>query len=379
MSEPGGGNPRARSDKARRRGGRLLGLAAAAGLCVGMTPLAPAPSAHADIEDLIVQPIIDTVEQVASWLDPADFATGFDVDGALAPALAAGDTPESATIPIDITAGTEPVANISVGGGSDVPVVVDTGSNGLVLPWWDIGWQDLGFPTDFGIGQYSGGLDYFYVTLPTSVGFSTDGGGDILAQEASVNAVLFTWPTSWENPFWSLPDFLGPAHAQGVLGLGADAVGPDHGPNSVLEALPGHLGDGVLFNEPDRELIFGPDPLAGDSAWVGHSANGVADADLKIQVNGGDIVSVNSIIDSGGVYGTIPASVFDGGSAGDTVSGTVSVYNSDGDLLYTFETPTGGGPTVVSGDTMNTGYWPFADNPVYIDGAAGSTTFYSKA
>ena len=46
-----------------------------------------------------------------------------------------------------------PVVDISVNGGPSVPVVVDTGSTGLVIPLREIGLYNLGLPTGLGTGR----------------------------------------------------------------------------------------------------------------------------------------------------------------------------------------------------------------------------------
>ena len=63
-------------------------------------------------------------------------------------------------VPLQIYQTTEPVAYISVNGGPSVPVLVDTGSTGLVIPLRDVGLFNLGLPTGVGMGAYSGGLQY---------------------------------------------------------------------------------------------------------------------------------------------------------------------------------------------------------------------------
>jgi hypothetical protein len=58
---------------------------------------------------------------------------------------------------------------------------------------------------------------------------------------------------------------------------------------------------------------------------------------------------------------------------------TISVYTSDGQtLLYSYTTTATNTPFVTSGGTMNTGYIPFAQQPVYVaysPTAIGATTF----
>ena len=48
-------------------------------------------------------------------------------------------TSTSATVPLTVFGGTEPLVNASVGNGPTVPLLVDTGSTGLVIPIKDAG------------------------------------------------------------------------------------------------------------------------------------------------------------------------------------------------------------------------------------------------
>ena len=57
----------------------------------------------------------------------------------------------------------------------------------------------------------------------------------------------------------------------------------------------------------------------------------------------------------------------------------ITVYNSDGTELYKYTTSATNTPTVVnSGDSMNTGFEPFAQGPVYISRSPSGvgTTFF---
>ncbi|HEX7321894.1 MAG TPA: PecA family PE domain-processing aspartic protease [Mycobacterium sp.] len=421
-------SPLSKSGVRRRVAG--AGAALAGFVALGLGPVATAPAAHADLfdfdwlGDLFGSTVADSTSaldpsdtfnwaDLASWFDPsaqadlpgAAAAVSPDITSALdqasdggvgslaavdtAPALAATtdttDVGANVAVPITMTATTEPVVNISVGGGQDIPVVLDTGSNGLVIPWYDIGLQNLfTTPTGSGFGAYSGGMDYFYVTLPETVDF----GGGAVTTPVGVDAVLFAWPASLSNLFnpayYSLPGFLGPANADGVLGIAPDAVGPDTG-NGVLAGLPGDLGQGVLINEPAGQLVFGPSQLTG-----GTTVAGVANSNLAVSVGGGAVTNVGAIIDSGGVFGTMPSSAVPADTTL-TASGTlpastpISVYDQDGQLLYQYSTgptPNGvNGPLVISGNTMNTGYVPFSQMPVYLDLSnphAPTTTFYNS-
>ena len=119
---------------------------------------------------------------------------------------------------------TEPVVDISVSGGPSVPVLVDTGSTGLVIPLRDVGLFNLGLPTGFGTGAYSGGLTYFYVTFDTTVNF-----GNGIVSSTPVDVVVLGFPT----PFGSFANGNG---AAGIMGIGVNAGGP--GPSSPVTGLP---------------------------------------------------------------------------------------------------------------------------------------------
>src|SRR5574337_554184 len=427
---------RSRGGKTRRHGHRLVGAAAA--VTIGMTPLAAAPAAHADLEDLIVQPISDAVSDIANAVDPGLSGLvdhGLDADGLVSPALAAadtvtvpdlstslvsldtllagwlqtyisdpihqldqaltdgsnggalgwlfGDTPgaaaatptdpaalTNATIPLQVLGVTEPVIDMSVGGGPITPVLVDTGSAGLVIPIWNIGLQNVGLPTGFGVGAYSGGMEYVYVTVPTTVSFGTDSvsGLPLVTSQTPVNAVLFAFPTVPFGP-WTIHDFLG-GYADGILGIAPDAIGPTPG-NLVVTDLPGDLGQGVLFDQPSNEMIFGPNPLTGGTA-----VDGVAAATLYVSINDGTPVAVPTIIDSGGVYGTMPASLVGAGQTTLPVGTTISVTTSSGQPLYDYTVTATNSPTVVTSSSMNTGNVPFAHTPVYISTLGSGQTIF---
>jgi hypothetical protein len=140
------------------------------------------------------------------------------------------------------------------------------------------------------------------------------------------------------------------------LGIGPNSGGP--GPSVPVKALPGDLGQGVLINEPAHLLTFGPNPGTALASVTGAPIGNL----LVLVNNGATTTPVNATIDSGGVYGTIPANV--GYQTGDTIT----VYNSSGTTLYSY-TPTGASAptTIATGTTMNTGHQPFSQQPIYID------------
>nr|WP_192830585.1 PecA family PE domain-processing aspartic protease [Mycobacterium sp. UM_NZ2] len=383
---------------------RIIGATAAVGAFIALG--APTPTAHADIDDLF-QPIIDVLSAfdpgIAADTDPglalASLDTMFDgwyqnlvytpindleqwIFGGAADASVAGsaaaagvdaDIPSSFTIPLQVNSGTEPVVNVSVGGGPEASVLVDTGSAGLVMPIWDINpFGITGPPTSINIGQFGNSVDYVYAELPTTVTFTDAAGATVTSGTTDVDAVLFSFPVSLSALFtgWNISSYLGD-NADGVLGIGANAVGPT--PDSIpTTALPGAFGDGVLIDQKDGTLTFGADPLTG-----GVTVDGSPNSTLYVSFDGGKTAGpVGSIMDSGGVNGTIPASLTNG-SAGDVLAAgqQVSVYSGDptkgGTLLYdyTVNSNSSNSPVIVSGASMNTGNWLFQQNDVYVSTA----------
>lgn len=413
-------------------------------LALAATPLVPAPTAHADIDDLIFQPFINAFGEAVGVVDPAagvgdvagsalatgfadplesldavlagwyqnlvidpvhdleqwvsggpavpgaaadsgaatdDSAVGVDADAAGAAAAGDVDVPTSATVPLTVSGGTEPVVDVSVGGGASTPVLVDTGSDGLLIPWQDFNWLDAGFPTNIHVGSFSGGMDYLYTTMSSTVSFSTTDGTDITTAPTPVDVELFAFPTTLQGLLtgdFTLNSFLG-GGADGILGIGPNAVGP--GPSSPITALPGDLSDGVLIDQPGGQLVFGPDPLT-----EGTSVSGAPNANLEVSINGGAPQPVAALVDSGGVYGTMPDSLFGGSSVDGEVlkPGTVvSISTADGQPLYSYTVGTDAAgsstsPTVTSDTTMNTGNIPFEQQPVYISNSPsgqGATIF----
>ncbi len=247
----------------------------------------------------------------------------------------------------------------SVNGGAATPVLVDTGSDGLVVPIQDIGLDNLTFPVSLGLGSYSGGLDYFYLTFDMPV--TIDGA----TADGPVDVALFEFPTTFGGPF-DFNQFLG-GSAQGILGIGPNSVGP--GPDIVTNYFPVASGDsgGVLINEPGQSITF--DSVNPDTAYA--TLEGAPISDAYVSINGGPAVEVATDFDSGGVYGAIPESVLPTNldSATTLPVGTeISVYDAPGnepaDLLYQYSiTNASESPTVVSSGDFDTGYEPFLLHP----------------
>jgi hypothetical protein len=284
----------------------------------------------------------------------------------------------SATVPLHVVHTTEPIVDASVGSGGSVPLLLDTGSTGLVIPYQNVGGifglLNYGLPSGLGLGGYSGGLDYVYATYNMPVNF----GGGVVTNSTPVNVELFAWPTTLQGLTtygFSFQNFFAPDGATGVLGVGPNAGGP--GPSIPTQAFANSSWDqGLLIDQPAGTLTFGPSSYSGGIELTGSPVT-----NLQVQVGDGALQTVPSIVDSGGVQGTIPSSLHAG------TGEQIKVYSSasDGSQLlyqYTYNSgsyPAGYYPTPISSGLMNTGNLPFSLYPAYIDYGANTTTFYPGA
>ncbi|MGB8403607.1 MAG: PecA family PE domain-processing aspartic protease [Mycobacterium sp.] len=280
-------------------------------------------------------------------------------------------------VPLTMYEGTEPIIEISVDGGPEEKVLVDTGSSGLVIPeeYVGTGTVDLtGLTT--GTSAYSGGLTYTYSELG---GTTVNLGSGVVASNATVDVVQAGSSTS------AFENFISADGVVGVLGIGSNAVGP--GPSIITSDLPGELKDGVEINEADGTLVFGPNTLP-----VRASTSGSPNTSATVTVSGGSPSATNTtntsdlLLDSGGVYGTIPLSDLSSGQYTDT-AGTytidngikITVDNSSGEVLYSYTTNSTNAPTIdtTEGDPTNSGAVPFKNNVMYISysTADGTTDF----
>lgn len=261
-----------------------------------------------------------------------------------------------ALVPVTMRSTTEPIVYITINGGPSTPVLVDTGSSGLVVTMASVGdAAPLGAPTGTVTSGYSGGLSYTATTYTTTVNF----GNGIVSGPTNVNIV------NPEDAAAALAFFHQLGGASGVLGIGANAAGP--GPQGLpTTALPGDLSQGVflyqsLFLGIAGVMVFGPNPLPSRT-----SVSGAPDAYLNVKINNNSPTTVGAIIDSGGVYGTILSSMI--GGAGSVPVGTrISVYTPDGVLLYSYTVTSQNRPTVITSGLINTGYVPYQHGPVYLD------------
>ncbi|WP_285030430.1 PecA family PE domain-processing aspartic protease [Mycolicibacterium sp. lyk4-40-TYG-92] len=266
-----------------------------------------------------------------------------------------------ASVPLSMYAGVEPIVTISVNGGPKIKVLVDTGSSGLVVNAKNVGQTGLGNSVGTGTGAYSGGLTYNYNTYNTTVDF----GSGIVTAPVSVD--IITDPAQQT----AFANFLQNNGVVGVLGVGTNAVGP--GPGLVTTGLPSALKNGIYIDEVGRTLQFGPNPLPARVTTSG-SPNVIG----SVSINNGSKTPINLLIDSGGVTGTLPSTIMGSNVPVGTV---ISVYDSNGTLLYTYTTTSSYTPVVTSdaynAELMNTGAMPFLHNRIYIDysTANGSTVF----
>ncbi|MEK0618212.1 PecA family PE domain-processing aspartic protease, partial [Mycobacterium ulcerans] len=292
-------------------------------------------------------------------------------------------SPVNVTVPLDVAEGyglTSPNVNVSVNGGPSVPVLVDTESRGLVIPFWAVGFQNLGWPTGIGIASYASGLDFVTIGFNTTVDF----GNGAVSAPTPIEVAVLPFPTTLNSLLIiALSPVLQPVFGVGMFGLAHDTlgVGPNAGGpgiSSPTTALPGQLDEGVLVNAPQGELQFGANSLPS-----GIAVPGAPIIPLLVQVNGGPLQPITAVIDSGGVDGTISSSVLGTGQVSGTVPAgtTISVYTSDGStLLYSYTTTATNGPTVTSGTSMNTGYLPFGQQAIYISNSpsgVGTTIFHN--
>ncbi|MBW0015705.1 PecA family PE domain-processing aspartic protease [Mycobacterium sp.] len=311
---------------------------------------------------------VDLINLPGSLLFGQDLIpTGPQAVGGLGGSISGGN----ATAPLRIVGGTEPIVNASVGTGSAVPLLVDTGSTGLVIPFTDIGGivglLQLGAPHGFGIGGYSGGLNYLYARYDAPVNF----GGGLVTGSTPINVELLAWPSSVQSLLNNGPtfqSFFATDGAAGVLGVGPNAGGPGH--SIPLQALPSPYNQGLLINEATSSpyLQFGPNPFAPVTSLNGSPVTG-----LQVQVGNGPPQTVNSIIDSGGVSGTVPSSVL-----GNAPTGTLVTVSANGVPLYSYTVGSPNAPTTISSGLMNTGAAPYLVRPIYISfspNGVGTTVF----
>jgi len=386
-------------------GGAVGAFAAAAAMATGSAVTA-AP-AKADIDallDPIIQPIITSLSDAIVGFDPAaaaDLTTWTDsllaslnsLDigaassaGAEPAAAAASSSSDTYDIPITVAEDTEPTVQATVDGTSNT-LLVDTGSSGLVLPWEDLGSNDLsalvnlfdlGLPTGISESGYSGGVDYLYLTYPdVSVDYGS-GAGALDTTNTPVDVEIFSWPTSSSSPD-SFEAFLQDDDSTGILGIGPTGTGPSTSPLDAAGF------SGVTVDIPQGELVVGAnaDPTA-DEVTVSGAPTPDANLTETVTTSTGAVVGTGSVsddVDSGGVYGTIPSTI---DSSTVAQGDTITVYDGS-KLLYSYIVGTDSdgtdeAPELFTGassgaNTIDSGYLPFNEEPIYINYTDDTLTF----
>jgi hypothetical protein len=270
-----------------------------------------------------------------------------------------------ASTPLTVRGGTEPIVDASIGSGGAQPLLVDTGSTGLIIPFTNvgglIGLLQLGLPTGGGVGGFSGGLDYLYLNYNAPVNF----GGGLVTAPTPVQVELLAWPTSLaslQNNGLTFQSFFASDGATGVLGVGPNAGGPGH--VVPTSNLPAPYNQGLLINEPGGQLVFESQPAGGTTLQGSPITN------LLVSVNNGGFQSVPSIVDSGGVDGTLPTSL------NAPTGALITVEAPNGTPLYSFTNGVNYSPEPITSGLMNTGNLIFQKHPVYINYGANTSTIY---
>ncbi len=227
--------------------------------------------------------------------------------------------------------------NAAIDGGSTMPVLVDTGSSGLVVPYTDLGSNffsqlealyTLGSPTGISESGYSGGVDFYYLTydnVPVSYadGLSTDG---------PVEIEVYSWNPSDFSSYFTNDAFQGfltsNDSAGGILGIG-DNVSGGAG-TSPFDSL----GSALVDLKHGDLVIGGSNPY---SVLDTFSGNGSTDSDLTetVTTNLGAPVgsaTVDNDLDSGGVYGTIPSTI----SSNTLAQGDIVTVSDGTKVLYSY-------------------------------------------
>jgi hypothetical protein len=407
------GNRHSRNAKVRQYGfvaGAAVGaFVAAAAMATGSA--APAKADFEDLLDPIIQPLLTQVTDSLSSFDPAaatdltswsdslqSSLNSLDVGAALpstaepAAALPASDvTPtETAYIPLTMQETTEPTVNASIDGSTDQPLLVDTGSSGLVIPDTDLGSNfltqlesliELGVPSGINESGYSGGVDYIYLTYDNVPVDYDLGSGSTLDTTAPVEVEVYSWDSSDPTSFFTndaFQNFLASNDSTGgILGIGDNTSG---GAGESPFQADGY--DGVTVDEPGGYLIAS-DSNPGTPYADLPSTGSTPTSDLTETVTTSSPITdptqtpvgtglVSDDLDSGGVYGTIPSSI-ESNANGVPDGDYVNVYDGN-TLLYSYQVENAGGdqlpnetPTEVSGSSIDSGYEAFENNPVYID------------
>jgi hypothetical protein len=373
-------------------GGAVGAFAAAAAMATGSAvTAAPAKADFEDLLDPIIQPILTSLTDSLAGFDPtaaADLTSwtdsflsslnALDVTAALPSAAepaAATTLSGSDVIPLTVQEGTEPTVAVSVDGSTPEATLVDTGSSGLLVPLNDLSLTqlfELGFPTGINATSFSGGVDVFYLEYnDATVGY---GDGALTTTNTPVDVEFFSFPTSFSagSPL-DFQQFLSDNDSPGgILGIGdSGETGPGTGPFEAAGV------SGVTVDAQQGELVVGSnagtpiETLTGAATPVNNLTETVTSGGTTIGSG-----SVSDDIDSGGVFGTIPSTI----DSSTLANGDVVTVSDGNTVLYSYTVANDGvhdAPTVVSGTSIDSGFAPFSQEPIFIGygGSDGTITF----
>ncbi len=270
---------------------------------------------------------------------------------------------------------TEPAVQALINGGTtSEPLLVDTGSSGVVIPYTDLDTSNsfnalldlfkLGAPDSSGISGYSGGVEYYYLTYNVPISYA-----DGLTTDGPVNIEVYSYdPSNFLSYFTNnaFQGFLSDNGVSGILGIGPETAGPTTSP---FESYGGVLVD--LVGTDKNLIVGGSDPLTGGTLLTGSpSVAGLTETVTRGATAIGSGVVTNDL-DTGGVYGTIPSSI---AGSGNLEGDTISVYQAGSTTpLYSYVVGAGQSPTVISGSSIDSGYIPFLSHEAYFDYAKDTT------
>lgn len=259
-----------------------------------------------------------------------------------------------------------PYINISIGGGPSSPVVLDTGSVGIIVPPQNVNFTSLGTSIGSGVTTYGDSLNYVtyhYDTYSTTVNF---GNGIITTSPVTVAVI-----TSGTHTLNGVTTDIPSTQWHAILGVGANAGGPTS--TSPVQQLPGTLNQGILIAEQHNSVQFGANPFGYFA-----TSSGAPITTLWVSVNGGLLTPLfGSFVDTGGLWGAIPSWVGTGSINGYVPAGTtLTFYNTNIVPIYTqvIDSPTL--MRVIPGGNFNTGNLPFQLMPIYFEYGGSGTIYY---
>ncbi|WP_231748844.1 PecA family PE domain-processing aspartic protease [Mycobacterium sp. M26] len=274
------------------------------------------------------------------------------------------------------TANNYSTVQVSIGGQAFLPIEVDTGSSGLLIPITQIDVSTLEPTGVTNITEYGGSQRDYYTEYRTSIDF-----GNGMVTQSTVIGVIDRVTELKDGVWVEVPqeDWTKPKYAiDAVMGVcwGADGGGL----SSPIHDLPTGLNQGFLLNLPATQLVFGANPLTPVTTVSGWYATTLA---AQVSYRGVDSaitpIVKNVVIDSGGLGGSVPRDVLPSTLSDYEVDDylpvgtTVSYYTSDGQTLLFSTTVTqeqydaGNAPSVSSfSDGANTGIAPFLLGPIYF-------------